>query len=214
MLTLWVPLFNTRMWQIRETAFHDYIHANDCSKWRAGKNLAQDSCSLASGPIQCTDDIWTRICILELVEPPSSQRCTVNSLVIPSPFGSWYPRWDLLRSRFTLSRCFMLVCCLGFKSITPACSSSLSTLHIDTQDVFLQLNKVPVRSEVSCWRNFKKLQHYLYCQTVVIAVSSFGLMTIYLQMIMEFEGRKKIIIAARPSTHLPQKILLLLQAVE
>ena len=84
--------------------------------------------------------------------------------------------------------------------------------YIHTEDVFLHPNKVPVHSEVSSWHNFKKLQYYL-CQTAVIAISSLGLRTIYLQM--EFEGRKKvIIITVRSSTHLPQKFLLLLQAVE
>lgn len=59
---------------------------------RAGKNLAHGGCSLASGQMQWTDDIWTCIYIFELLEPPPSQGCTVNSQVIPSPFGSRHPR--------------------------------------------------------------------------------------------------------------------------
>lgn len=74
-------------------------------------------------------------------------------------------------------------------------------------------NKVPVQSEVSGCHSFKKVQYYL-CQTAVIAISSLGLRTIYLQMIMEFEVRKEVIITVRSSIHLPQKFLLLLGAVE
>lgn len=85
-----------------------------------------------------------------------------------------------------LSRCFILVCS---KCIIPACSSRLSTLHRDAEDVFLHLNKVQVQFEVSGWHNFKKV-HY-FCQTVVIAVALLGLRIIFLQMIMEFEVRKK-----------------------
>jgi len=86
-------------------------------------------------------------------------------------------------------------------------------LHTHAEDVFLHLNKVPVHSEVSSRCNSKKLQCYL-CQTAVIAVSSLGLRIIYLRTIMEFEGRKEVIITVRSSTHLPRKFLLLLQAVE
>lgn len=60
----------------------------------------------------------------------------------------------------------------------------------DAEHVFLHLKKVPVQSEVSGRHNSKKMQYYL-CQTAVIAVSSLGLRIIFLQMITEFEVRKR-----------------------
>lgn len=125
----------------------------------------------------------------------------VKASLFHHPLGLGIPDGIVSGSR-RLSRCFILVCS---KCIIPASSLRLSTLHRDAEDVFLHLNKAPVQSEVSSWYNFKKVQYYL-CQTAVIAISSFALRTIYLQMIMEFEVRKKVILTVRSSIHLPQKL--------
>lgn len=143
--------------------------------------------------MQHTDDLWTCIYLSELAEPPPSQGCTGNSQVIPSPFGTGHPRWDLLRSHLPFSDVSCSSATQVVKCVTPACNSRLSTLHIHIEDVFLHLNKVPVRSQVSSCHNSRKLQYYL-CQTTVTAIPSHGLRPVYLQMITGFEGRKKLII--------------------
>lgn len=69
-----------------EIAFNDYTQANDGLQPRAGKNLAQDGCSLANGQLQRPDNIWTHTYTSELSEPPPSPGRTVNS-----PLGAGIP---------------------------------------------------------------------------------------------------------------------------
>lgn len=192
-LTLWVPLFSIRIQQVREISFNDYTHANDCSEQRAGKNLAQGGCSLANSQVQHTDDLWTRIYLSELAQPPPSQGHTGNSQVIPLPFVTGHPSRDLTKRYLPFPDVSCSSAIQVIKCVTPACSSRLSTLHIHIEDVFLHLNKVPIHSEVSSCHNFRKLQYYL-CQSTVTVIPSHGLRTVYLQMIMGLEGREKLII--------------------